>query len=74
MTLHLEKLWCKHVTLRTGIPWVTSIPALMRAIAAGSLDVNRLITHRLALGNILEGYELFRNAGETGALKVISTA
>lgn len=72
--LHLETLWGKQVTLTTGIPSAVSIPQLMRAISAGSLDVSKLITHRLPLAQTLKGYELFRNAAETGALKVLLEA
>lgn len=73
-TLHLEQLWGKQVTLRTGIPSAVSIPQLMRAIKAGLLDVTKLITHRLPLSETMHGYELFTNAATTGALKVLLEA
>lgn len=73
-SLHLESLWSKQVTLTTGIPSALTAPQLMRAIEAGALDVSRLITHRLPLDDVMKGYELFRNAGETGALKILLEA
>ncbi|KAE8765915.1 alcohol dehydrogenase catalytic domain-containing protein [Georgenia thermotolerans] len=69
--LHLESLWAKQITLTTGIPSALSVPTLMKAIAAGTLDGTTLITHRLPLQEMKQGYEIFRNAADTNALKVV---
>lgn len=73
-TLHLEKLWAKQITLTTGIPSTLKIPQLMKAIESGTLDGTTLISHRMPLSETVQGYETFRNASETDALKVILTA
>ena len=73
-TLHLETLWAKQITLTTGIPSALSVPALMKAIAAGTFDPTTLISHRLKLSEMEKGYEIFKNAAETGALKVVLTS
>jgi alcohol dehydrogenase len=73
-TLHLETLWAKQITLTTGIPNALSVPALLKAIEAGVFDPTALITHRLKLDEMMEGYETFKNAAETNALKVVLTA
>lgn len=70
-TLHLEKLWAKHVTITTGIPSGRTIPQLMNSISAGALDATPLITHRLSLAETEQGYDIFRRAADTGALKVV---
>ncbi|MDF1704893.1 MAG: alcohol dehydrogenase catalytic domain-containing protein [Aeromicrobium sp.] len=70
-TLHLETLWAKQVTLTTGIPSALTVPALMKAIAAGTFDPTALVTHRLPLHEMEKGYDIFRNAAETKALKVV---
>jgi alcohol dehydrogenase len=70
-TLHLETLWAKQITLTTGIPSGLTIPQLMKAIAAGTLDPTTLISHRFDLGDMVQGYETFRNAAQTDALKVV---
>ena len=72
--LHLETLWAKQITLTTGIPSGLTIPQLMKAIAAGTLDPTALISHRFDLGDMVTGYETFRNAAETDALKVVLSA
>ncbi len=74
VTLHIEKLWAKQVTITTGIPSALSVPALMKAIASGTLDATPLISHRISLSDTAEGYEIFKNAAETNALKVVMTA
>jgi len=73
-TLHIEKLWAKQVTITTGIPSALTVPALMKAIAAGTLDATSLISHRIPLNETAQGYEIFKNAAETNALKVVMYA
>jgi alcohol dehydrogenase len=73
-TLHIEKLWAKQITITTGIPSALTVPALMRAISAGTLDPTTLISHRIPLSETVEGYEIFKNAAVTNALKVVMTA
>ena len=73
-TIHLEKLWAKQITITTGIPSALTVPQLMKAIGAGTLDATSLITHRLPLNDTLEGYNIFKNAATTNALKVVMFA
>ncbi|MGV9868442.1 alcohol dehydrogenase catalytic domain-containing protein [Rhodococcus koreensis] len=70
-TLHLETLWAKQITLTTGIPSALSVPSLMKAITAGTFDPTALISHRLSLSDMEKGYDIFKNAAETDALKVV---
>ncbi len=70
-TLHLEKLWIHDVTITTGLVDTYSIPRLLSLISGGRLDPTRLITHRFALENVMEAYDVFSNAAQTGALKVV---
>lgn len=70
-TLHLESLWIKNVTITTGLVDTYSTPTLLRLIAAGQIDPTGFITHRFALDEFEEAYDVFSRAGETGALKVV---
>ncbi len=72
-TLHLEDLWIRDVTITTGLVDTHSTPTLLRLLAGGQLDVGRLVTHRFALGDFMEAYDVLSRAGETGALKVALT-
>jgi alcohol dehydrogenase len=48
-----------------------STPTLLRLVASGQIDAGRFITHRFALDEFDEAYDVFARAGETGALKVV---
>jgi alcohol dehydrogenase len=70
-TLHLEKLWIRDVTITTGLVDTFSIPQLMRLIASGRLDPSLFATHRFALGDTMTAYDVFADAANSGALKVV---
>ncbi|MGW6930832.1 zinc-dependent alcohol dehydrogenase family protein [Lentzea sp. NPDC054927] len=72
-TLHLENLWIRNVTITTGLVDTSSTPTLLRMVAAGRIDGERFITHRFVLDEMEQAYEVFENAGDTGALKVVLT-
>ena len=72
-TLHLENLWIRNVTITTGLVDTSSTPTLLRMVASGRIDGERFITHRFALEEMERAYEVFENAGDTGALKVVLT-
>ncbi|MEO9221188.1 MAG: zinc-dependent alcohol dehydrogenase family protein [Mycobacteriaceae bacterium] len=69
--LHLEDLWTRDVTITTGLVDTWSTPTLLKLVASGQLDAQKFITHRFALSEILEAYDVFSRASETGALKVL---
>ncbi|MER6622571.1 MULTISPECIES: zinc-dependent alcohol dehydrogenase family protein [unclassified Streptomyces] len=69
--LHLEDLWIKNVTITTGLVDTHSTPTLLRMAAAGRLPTRRLVTHTFPLDHMQEAYDVFGNAAETGALKVV---
>ncbi|MFZ0975983.1 MAG: zinc-dependent alcohol dehydrogenase family protein [Solirubrobacteraceae bacterium] len=71
VTLHLEKLWIRDVTVTTGLVDTFSIPRLMRLIASGRLDPSLFATHRFEMGETMTAYDTFADAGNTGALKVV---
>lgn len=73
-TLHLEDLWSRNVTITTGLVDAYSTPTLMRLITNGDLDAAQLVTHHFELADIEHAYDVFQNAAETGALKVVLTA
>jgi len=72
-TLHLETLWIKDVTITMGLVDTHTTPTLLRLLADHQIDPTPLITHRFALDQMLEAYDVFGRPGETGALKVVLT-
>jgi alcohol dehydrogenase len=71
VTLHLETLWTRDVTITTGLVDTYSIPQLMRLVASGRLDPSLFATHRFPLGDTMSAYDTFADAANTNALKVV---
>jgi alcohol dehydrogenase len=71
VTLHLETLWTRDVTITTGLVDTSSTPTLLRLVAGHQVDAQRFVTHRFALGEMMEAYDVFSRAAETAALKVV---
>jgi alcohol dehydrogenase len=70
-TLHLEKLWIKDVTITTGLVDTYSTPTLLKLVAARQIQASSFVTHRFGLNEIMQAYDVFANAAETGAIKVV---
>jgi alcohol dehydrogenase len=70
-SLHLETLWIRGVTITTGLVDTYTTPQLLRLIEGGRLDPTVFATHRFPLEETMEAYEVFANAAETHALKVV---
>jgi alcohol dehydrogenase len=73
-TLHLERLWIRNVTITTGLVDTYSTPTLLRLVAEGRLDPRPFATHRFALDEILDAYQVFADAAKTNALKMVLTS
>ena len=71
-TLHLEELWSRNMTLSTGLVDTSSIPVLLRMLAAGRLPMaSQLITHTFPMNDMERAYDVFSRPETTGALKVV---
>jgi alcohol dehydrogenase len=73
-TLHLEDIWIKNLTITTGLVDTYSTPTLIGLVASHQLDTSPMITHRFGLDEFETAYDVFGNAADTGALKVLLTA
>jgi alcohol dehydrogenase len=71
VTLHLERLWTRDVTITTGLVDTYSTPTLLRLLTSGQIDADRFVTHRFGFDDFIPAYDVFSRAGETGALKVV---
>jgi alcohol dehydrogenase len=71
VTLHLESLWTRDVTVTTGLVDTFSTPTLLRLMRSGQLDGGQFVTHHFELSEMLDAYDAFGRASETGALKVV---
>jgi len=73
-TLHLERLWIRDVTITTGLVDTNTTPRLLKLIAEGRLDATPFATHRFPLGETMAAYDVFGDAANTNALKVVLEA
>src|SRR5207237_3482245 len=73
-TLNLEKLWIRDVMITTGLVDTTTTPKLLRLIQTGRLDPTPFATHRFALADAEEAYDVFAAAASSHALKVVLEA
>ncbi len=73
VTLHLEDLWIRDLTITTGLVDTFTTPTLLRLLISHQLEASRFVTHHFTLGQFEEAYEVFANAADTGALKVVLT-
>ena len=74
VTLHLEKLWIRDVTITTGLVDTFTTHSCWTWLRSGRLDATPFATHRFPLGETMEAYDMFADAAETHALKVVLEA
>ncbi|MFA6117934.1 MAG: zinc-dependent alcohol dehydrogenase family protein [Sphingomonas sp.] len=72
--LHLETLWSQNISITTRLVDTATTAMLLKTVVSKKLDPTKLITHRFGLDDVLEAYDVFGRAAETGALKVIIEA
>ncbi|MEY2404375.1 MAG: alcohol dehydrogenase [Acidimicrobiaceae bacterium] len=73
VTLHLEELWIRDVTITTGLVDTRTTPTLLRLLSTQQLDAGRFVTHHFTLDQFEDAYDVFGRAADTGALKVVLT-
>lgn len=71
VTLHLEKLWDRNITLTTRLVDTVTTPMLLKVVQSGRLDPRKLVTHRFALADVMKAYDTFGDAAKQRALKVV---
>lgn len=74
ISLHLERLWDRNITITTRLVDTVSMPMLLSSLMAHRIEPKRLITHRFKLVDILKAYDTFGHAADSGALKVVIEA
>ncbi len=71
VSLHLDTLWSKNITITTRLVDTVTTPMLFKSVQAKKIEPKKLITHHFKLDQIMEAYDTFENAAEEKALKVI---
>ena len=71
VSLHLEKLWDRNVTISTRLVDTVTTPTLLKAVQSGRLEPGKLVTHRFPLDRVMAAYDTFGDAAKLRALKVV---
>ncbi len=71
VTLRLERLWSRNVSITTGLVDTYSTPTLLKLLVSKQIDAARFITHRFGFDEFIHAYDVFAGAADTGALKVV---
>ena len=69
--LALQDLWIKNINISMGLVNTTSLAMLLKLVAQGKLPVDKFVTHRFELDDVVFAYETFGNAAQTQAIKVL---
>lgn len=69
--LQLQDLWIQNITLTTGLVNTNTTPMLLKTVTSKKINPKKLITHHFKLDEIEKAYEVFGNASEEKAMKVI---
>jgi len=73
VSLHLEDLWSRNITITTRLVDTVTTPMLLKTVLSDKVQPSKLITHHFALHDIISAYETFGNAAREKTLKVILT-
>ena len=73
VSLHLETLWSKNITITTRLVDTVTTPMLLKTVSSKKIDPSKLITHHFALSDIINAYDTFEHAAREKTLKVILT-
>ena len=73
VSLHMETLWSRNVTITTRLVDTVTTPMLFKTVLSRKIEPKKLITHHFRLDQIIEAYTVFGNAAKEKALKVILT-
>jgi alcohol dehydrogenase len=69
--LDLQRLWIQNINISMGLVNTTTLGMLLKLVKQDMLPVDKFVTHRFALDDVISAYETFGNAAQTGALKVL---
>jgi alcohol dehydrogenase len=73
VTLHMETLWSKNITITTRLVDTVTTPMLFKIVQSKKIQPKQLITHHFKLNEIMKAYDTFGHAEKEKALKVILT-
>ena len=71
--LPLDRLWISNIDIAMGLVNTNTLGMLLKLVAAKKLPADKFVTHTFTFDQVIEAYEVFGNAAEHNALKVLIT-
>lgn len=69
--LALNELWIKNIDISMGLVNTNTLAMLLKLVTEKKLPVENFVTHEFKFSQMLEAYDVFGNAAEHDALKVL---
>ena len=69
--LALNELWIKNIDISMGLVNTNTLGMLLKLVAEHKLPADKFVTHEFSFDQMLEAYDVFSNAADHGALKVL---
>jgi len=69
--LALNELWIKNIDISMGLVNTNTLAMLLKLVTQKQLPVESFVTHEFSFDQILQAYDVFGNAAEHDALKVL---
>ena len=69
--LALNELWIKNIDISMGLVNTNTLGMLLKLVAEHKLPADKFVTHEFSFDQMLDAYEVFGNAAEHKALKVL---
>ena len=67
----MEELWIQNISLTMGLVDTVSIPTLLKMVGSGKIPAEKMGTHSFTFDQVDEAYDVFKNAADNLALKVV---
>jgi alcohol dehydrogenase len=73
VSLPMHEMWIQNIKLTMGLVDTVSIPTLLKMVASGRIQSEKMGTHTFTFDQIDDAYDVFAHAAANSALKVIIT-
>ena len=69
--LALNELWIQNIDISMGLVNTNTLAMLLKLVAGHQLPAEKFVTHEFSFDQMLEAYDVFANAAQYDALKVL---
>ena len=71
VSFDLDRFWIRNINVTTGLVSTNTTPQLLKALESHKIEPEKLVTHYYKLSEIEQAYQVFSQAAEHQAIKVI---